>query len=1507
MNKGYIQLQSTGRAYIRSCFGKVFGNTHRELFITRMVHALVVVSLLLSNFAGTVLRVQASQVDGSQDGDVQVLEKTVMENVEADAPDLYQRPVIDRPEPRTGNRPSRNFSLQTLDNVLIGAAVQSRVPENSTDTNPLVFVQNVGQFDPRVLFEVKGDQGIIRVAKDGIWVTILDAEFLKPEKQQIEYDFDRKDGKNPDQIESQVTVNGVHLHLQLEGASDAAIPEGLERANTTYSYFYGDDPSSWYANVPVYTGVRYTDIYPGVDLDIVSRDGQWTWDFVVNDSIRFDAEAGPISKNGIRLIVDGIESMKALDDGVYAQTVEGEFRLPNIEVTNNGEKRQLEAVPTENNELILPINTAIDASSTTPKFASAKVLKSIAPPVLPQSMPLFSPYTLMRDALMRDAYLTSEDLIYSTYLGGSGGEFARAIAVDQSYAAYITGHTGSTNFPVTAGAFQETLAGGYDAFVSKLNASGSALIYSTYIGGNADDFAWEIAVDGDENAYIIGRGNSTNYPVTMGASDGGAFVTKLNADGTDLEYSRYVGGTGGEQGFSIAVSPIGEAYITGQTFSTDFPVTQGALDTTFNNGYWDGFIAKLGTSGQIVYGTYIGGTGSDCETGGDFKECTIAIDATGAAYVTGPTYSSNFPVKGDAIDATNDGGQDGFVLKLNSDGSDLVYSTYFGGADNECNETCKIAITASGEAFVAGSVGSGSTWQAFLAKFSSNGSIMGSYSVSGMEMARNIAVGAAGEVYIIGETPGNPYLDLQISKLVNTTMYSTYLGGTYDDNGYGIAIDSIGTTYITGYTGSSDFPTTQGAYKTTWGGGTEAYVTKIGQSAYTIIDEVGSAPFCGGKKGPGDGRDCPVPVEQSQGTLGDPINTRNGDFVIGYSDLSFETPAGLLVFERSYSSLAVDRITSLMGYGWTHNHDTRLIFSDDPGGEDDTVLFKSHTTNLHKFIDNGDDTFTAYPGVLSTLVKNPGMPATYTLTDSILRVYDFDADGILTHWMDAQGFGWTYSYDENGRLDRVTDDTTQRYIDLDYYGQGRVESVSDHSGREITYSYNVAGDLETFVDVLDQTWTYTYDEDHRLRLVTDPATKSVVHTEYDGQGRAYQQYFPDGTLAMTVAYSSIYSTTIITDALGIQTTDVYDFRKTFTNRINSQDNMTGRAYDGNFRPTAIVDENSNGAYLTWSDDGANLTQSIDALGNQIDLEYDGANNLIAISDARQFLTTYVYSGSLLISSTDPYTHTTIYTYTTSADAPQPSGLLKAMRDPNGQVVQYEYDSYGQRIAATDQQGLITAYAYDDLGRVVKITLPSGISNWTCYDEAGRIVRTVGNASGDGGTPQTDPCDTANYDLSADPNFDRITTTDYDDSGNVIATTDPHGIINRTYFDDNNRPSVTIQNLYGQSIDTSTPPSYDPDYPNRNIRQEIVFDDAGQVIATIDTLNRITRTYYDALGRPQYRVQNLVGQDIEVATPPTYDSQYPDRNIRTETVYDAAGNAIAIIDTLGRITRTYYDF
>jgi uncharacterized repeat protein (TIGR01451 family) len=280
------------------------------------------------------------------------------------------------------------------------------------------------------------------------------------------------------------------------------------------------------------------------------------------------------------------------------------------------------------------------------------------------------------------------------------------IAVAASGSVSITGQTDSTNFPTTAGAFQRTFGGSFeDAFVTRLDPSGSALVYSTYLGGNGLDAGNGIAVDASGNAYVIGLTGSTDFPTTAGAfqtaSHGGnpncpcdAFVTKLNATGTGLVYSTYLGGSGEERGRGIAVDASGDAYVTGTTASTDFPATPGAFQTTFG-GINDVFVTKLNPSGSgLVYSTYLGGSGDGGGSG-------IAVDASGNAYVVGSTASTDFPTTAGAFQTAFGGGQDdAFVTKLNPSGSAPVYSTYLGGSDTDGSSG--IAVDASGNAYVIG-------------------------------------------------------------------------------------------------------------------------------------------------------------------------------------------------------------------------------------------------------------------------------------------------------------------------------------------------------------------------------------------------------------------------------------------------------------------------------------------------------------------------------------------------------------------------------------------------------------------------------------------------------------------------------------------------------------------------------------------------------------------------------------------------------------------------------------
>jgi hypothetical protein len=390
-----------------------------------------------------------------------------------------------------------------------------------------------------------------------------------------------------------------------------------------------------------------------------------------------------------------------------------------------------------------------------------------------------------------------DPLVYSTYIGGSSEEVGHGIAVDGSGNAYVTGVTGSTNYPVTPGAFQRTNGGGADVFVTKLNATGTALVYSTYIGGSGNDEGYAIAVDGSGNAYVTGVTDSPNYDVTPGAfqttngGNGDVFVTKLNATGTALVYSTYIGGSNNDEGTAIAVDGSGNAYVTGATLSTDYDVTPGAFQTTNQSvsGWQDVFVTKLNATGTaLVYSTYIGGYWDDYGLG-------IAVDGSGNAYVTGLTTSPDYDVTPGAFQTRKEGGDEVFVTKLNATGTALVYSTYIGGSSDEVGFA--IAVDGSGNAYVTGFTGSTD------------------YDVTpGAFQTRH----------------GGGLWDVFVTKLNATgtaLVYSTYIGGSSDEWGYAIAVDGSGNAYVTGYTNSTDYDVTPGAFQTRKEGWKDVFVTKV--------------------------------------------------------------------------------------------------------------------------------------------------------------------------------------------------------------------------------------------------------------------------------------------------------------------------------------------------------------------------------------------------------------------------------------------------------------------------------------------------------------------------------------------------------------------------------------------------------------------------------------------------------------------------------------------------------
>jgi hypothetical protein len=463
-------------------------------------------------------------------------------------------------------------------------------------------------------------------------------------------------------------------------------------------------------------------------------------------------------------------------------------------------------------------------------------------------------------------------LDYSTYLGGSDGDQGNGFALDSSGNAYITGYTWSTDFPTTSGAYQTAFGGGsQDAFVTKLNATGTGLVYSTYLGGNHDDTGDGITVDSNGNAYVSGYTASTNFPTTSGAYQttfGGyidVFAAKLGATGT-LVYSTYIGGSDDEYGHGIAADSSGNAYVTGSTSSTDFPTTSGAYQTTNNNGLTSVFVTKLNATGTgLVYSTFLGTGYSDSGNG-------IAVNGDGNAYVAGNTnHDSIFPTTAGSFQTSAGAFNEGFVTKLNAAGSGLDYSTYLGGSGDE--SISSIALDPGGNIYVTGYT-SGGTFpitpgafqttfggglrDAFVAKLNSTGTglvystylgggINGIYGVYSVDEGYGIAIDSGGNAFVTGytettdfpttsgayQTTFNASLTAFMTKLNSTgtgLAYSTFLGG---ETGCGIVINSSGNAYVMGGTASTDFPTTSGAYQTSFNGGyQDVFVTKFDVSAF---------------------------------------------------------------------------------------------------------------------------------------------------------------------------------------------------------------------------------------------------------------------------------------------------------------------------------------------------------------------------------------------------------------------------------------------------------------------------------------------------------------------------------------------------------------------------------------------------------------------------------------------------------------------------------------------------
>jgi uncharacterized protein (TIGR03437 family) len=627
--------------------------------------------------------------------------------------------------------------------------------------------------------------------------------------------------------------DGSEIGLTLGGVRSGAAPVGESPLPGIVNYLRGER-SQWVTGVPQFGGVRYRDVYPGIDLVFHVTDG----------SVEYDFEAAPgADVRRIRLRVSGARRMQINAEGDLELEGNGTrivHRSPAVYQEIDGRRRKVAA------KLVLHGDEL--------RFSLAGYDRK---------------RPLVIDPLVR----------YGTYLGGSSRDIATALTVDGAGSAYVTGATVSADFPVTANALQTKHAGvpntgivfggsdAFDAFVAKFTPDGSQLVYATFLGGQGNDRPTAIAVDRAGNATVTGITSSANFPVTTGAlmptlpaGRQAGFLTRLNATGSDLIFSTYIAGANGDTSANaLALDTSGNVWVAGATSSPSLPVTGAAYQPKIA-GAQDGYVLELNPQASaIVYGSYLGGKGDD-------QVAAIGVDAAGSCYLAGSTTSSDFPVTPGAFQGKAGGSSDAFVTQLSANGRNLTFSTFAGGSGDE--GAAAIALGGDNSVYAAGvtfspdfPTTSGAFQEKataagasnFVMRFDAGGGVHYS-TLAGSGSAAGVGVMSDGTAVVAGQTaaldfpltddayqralrgvncttfvspfptPNNAPCADAFLTLVHESgrrlVYSTLLGGNGIDSAAALAMGADGSIYIAGATGSDDFVTTRGAFRTARTGGT---------------------------------------------------------------------------------------------------------------------------------------------------------------------------------------------------------------------------------------------------------------------------------------------------------------------------------------------------------------------------------------------------------------------------------------------------------------------------------------------------------------------------------------------------------------------------------------------------------------------------------------------------------------------------------------------------------------
>ncbi len=677
------------------------------------------------------------------------------------------------------------------------------------------FIANAGQTDERVRFYANTFWGNVLVTKTGGIVYSL------PHPEKIR--------DNPPANPEKLTRKSLLLQEELVGGRIDKI-EGKGKTLAQVNFFKGNNSAMWKSNVPTYEMVSLGEVYNGITLELKAYGRNVEKLFSVepsanpelikirlrgarslrmNETGQLQAETAfgdvTFTKPRAYQLLDGRQVEVEVEYVIWKEGARSKMREARGRVAGLSRPKskirsqQLEygfkvASYDKTRELVIdPLLASTYLGGYHSDYGSAIALDSrgnvyvagyTESPGFPTTSGAFN--TSYRDG---DVFVAKFDkdltkLLASTFIGGHSGDYVRSMTIDSGGNVYIAGQTSSSNFPTTDGAYDTRKDGYSDIFLVKFNDGLTSLLASTYLGGASDDYAQSIAVDPEGTTlYVVGRTLSSNFPTTPDAYDtsynsNDAFVSRLSRNLTHLLASTYLGGHDNDYANSIVIGPDRHLYVSGETWSSDFPTTPGAYDTSFNGGFGDVFVSKLNWGlTNLAASTFLGGASDECAT-------SAIMDSHGNIYVTGDTESPDFPTTRGAYDTSFHNG-DTFISKFNWNLTQLQASTFLGGADDDYG--CSIARNPGGNIYVAGYTGS-----------TDFPTTVGAY-----------------------DTSKSVFFEVFVSKLSGDLVKliaSTFLGGRYRDFAHAAVVNSEGSIYVTGETKSFDFPATQGVFDASYNG-----------------------------------------------------------------------------------------------------------------------------------------------------------------------------------------------------------------------------------------------------------------------------------------------------------------------------------------------------------------------------------------------------------------------------------------------------------------------------------------------------------------------------------------------------------------------------------------------------------------------------------------------------------------------------------------------------------------